>query len=106
MPVGIQLLIAFAAGGLLGFFFGWLSVRSWKITTDRLRKYIGLPPSWSTMILILFIFAIRYYFEYTYTFHPNKAAHLFLADAIVSGIFTGIFFGRSFHIYTKYQNIL
>jgi DNA recombination protein RmuC len=34
MPVGFQLLIAFAVGGLLGFFFGWLKGRSRPATPD------------------------------------------------------------------------
>jgi len=34
MPVGIQLLIAFVIGGLLGFFFGWLKERSRAATPD------------------------------------------------------------------------
>jgi DNA recombination protein RmuC len=47
MPLGIQLLIAFAAGGLLGFFFGWLKARGHDATpTDNrleneLRQQVG-----------------------------------------------------------------
>jgi len=37
MPVGIQLLIAFAVGGLLGFFFGWLKGRGGG-SDSRLEK--------------------------------------------------------------------
>jgi NhaP-type Na+/H+ or K+/H+ antiporter len=34
MPVGIQLLIAFVVGGLLGFFFGWLKSRGRAAAPD------------------------------------------------------------------------
>jgi len=39
MPLGFKLLIAFAVGGLLGFFYGWLKGRARPVTTDnRLEK--------------------------------------------------------------------
>ena len=39
MSLGIQLLIAFAVGGLLGFFFGWLKGRGNPSSSDaRLEK--------------------------------------------------------------------
>ena len=46
MPVGIQLLIAFVVGGLLGFFFGWLKGRSHTVMPDsrlenELRQQVG-----------------------------------------------------------------
>jgi DNA recombination protein RmuC len=46
MPVGIQLLIAFAVGGLLGFFFGWLKARGRAAVPDsrlenELRQQAG-----------------------------------------------------------------
>jgi DNA recombination protein RmuC len=46
MPVGIQLLIAFAVGGLLGFFFGWLKGRGRAAVPDsrlenELRQQVG-----------------------------------------------------------------
>jgi DNA recombination protein RmuC len=46
MPVGIQLLIAFAVGGLLGFFFGWLKGRGRAAMPDsrlenELRQQVG-----------------------------------------------------------------
>jgi DNA recombination protein RmuC len=46
MPVGIQLLIAFVVGGLLGFFFGWLKGRSRAAVPDsrlenELRQQVG-----------------------------------------------------------------
>jgi DNA recombination protein RmuC len=46
MPVGIQLLIAFAVGGLLGFFLGWLKGRGRAVMPDsrlenELRQQVG-----------------------------------------------------------------
>ena len=46
MPVGIQLLIAFVVGGLLGFFFGWLKGRGRATGPDsrlenELRQQVG-----------------------------------------------------------------
>jgi NhaP-type Na+/H+ or K+/H+ antiporter len=46
MPVGIQLLIAFVVGGLLGFFFGWLKGRGCATVPDsrlenKLHQQVG-----------------------------------------------------------------
>ncbi|HSX25691.1 MAG TPA: hypothetical protein VLE89_01620 [Chlamydiales bacterium] len=89
-------------GLIVGGYLGWIMVRSWKISIEKSKQSITLPPTWSTLILILLIFAIRYFFVYNYEVHPEIAPHLFLADALISGVITGIFIGRAFHLYNKY----
>lgn len=91
-------------GLTFGSFFGWLTVRNWKISIDRSRNTLSLPPTWSTLILILSVFAIRYFFAFKYQAHPNETSRIFLADAIISGILTGTFIGRSYHLLQKYRN--
>lgn len=90
--------IGLAAGSLVG----WLMVRKWVIQVHR-YDMVSLPPTWTVLILVLLFFAIRYYFVFNYEMHPKAASHLFLADSLVSGIMTGIFIGRAYHLFTKYH---
>jgi len=95
----IYWVIGLAAGTLIG----WQTVRNWKIKVDRHRKTISVPGTWSTLIFILLVFVVRYYFVYHYESHPENSSRFFLADSLVSGIFTGIFIGRSLELYQKYR---
>ena len=97
------LLIFWAAGLLIGAAFGWVSVRSWKIQADVRHKRLSLPGTWTTLVLILLAFSVRYFFIYNYEMHPEAASHLFISDALISGIITGIFIGRSLELYRKYR---
>lgn len=91
-------------GLFVGCFIGWQTVMAWHIYADHKRKVISLPGTWTTLIFILLVFCARYYFVYTYEYHPHAAPHLFTADALISGLFTGIFIGRTFELYRKYKN--
>jgi hypothetical protein len=99
----LSLFLYWAIGVIAGSFFGWLMVRSWKIHAEKLKKRIFLPPTWSTLILVLAIFSVRYFFGFNYLKHPESAAKLFLADSLSSGVITGIFIGRAAKIFQKYQ---
>ncbi|MES2273869.1 MAG: hypothetical protein V4487_06720 [Chlamydiota bacterium] len=100
-----SLIVYWAAGVIGGSLFGWWMVRSWKIEGEKQKKRIFLPPTWSTLILVLLIFSVRYFFGFNYLKHPESAAKLFLADSLSSGVITGIFIGRAVKIFQKYQKI-
>ena len=89
-------------GLVFGTMIGWESVRSWKTKADRNKKHLLLPASFSTLILVLIVFGARYFFVYHYEFHEDLPKHFLLADAIASGLITGIFIGRSLQLYKKY----
>lgn len=99
-----SLLIFWFIGLTAGSLVGWQMVRKWTVKAPRYDK-ISLPASWTVFILILLFFSIRYYFLFNYQVHPESAAHLFMADALSSGIMTGIFIGRAYHLFSKYQRI-
>lgn len=99
-----HLLIFWFLGLAAGALVGWLMVRKWTVKTERYDQ-ISLPPSWSVFILILLFFMIRYYFLFNYEMHPRAARHLFMADSLASGIMTGIFIGRAYHLFTKYHRM-
>lgn len=87
----------------LGAIIGWRTVLFWKIRADRHRKLISIPGNWTTLIFILLVFATRYFFVYNYEMHPATTPHFFIADALVSGVITGIFTGRALELYRKYR---
>ncbi len=99
-----HLLIFWIGGMIIGSLLGWLSVRAWEVYVDRRLELITLPGTSSTLILILLIFAVRYFFNYSYAVHPHSAPHYYIADASISGLVTGIFIGRSLHLYRKYRH--
>jgi hypothetical protein len=91
-------------GFIVGSFIGWQTAQAWHIYADHKRKLISVPGTWTTLIFILLVFSVRYYFVYNYINHPQSAPHLFTPDALISGLFTGIFIGRAFELYRKYKN--
>jgi hypothetical protein len=98
-----HLLVYWLIGIVFGFFIGEKTVNHWVIRGDKNKQRIYLAPTYSTLILGLLIFAIRYSFEYSYLTHPELATSLYPQDAAVSGIFTGIFAGRTINIFRKFK---
>ncbi len=92
------LIIAWVASVMIGMGIGWLWARTWKVTFDRKEGTVHLPGTWSTLVLILVIFCAKYYFGYKYA--TDIAAFdnttFFLVDLAISGLITGLFFGRVF----------
>ncbi|MBX7067611.1 MAG: hypothetical protein K1X28_10315 [Parachlamydiales bacterium] len=86
-----------------GSVLGWQSVVSWKIKADRKNKTVTLPGTWSVLVLILLVFAVRSFFVYSYETHPKQVEEYYIYDSLLSGIFTGIFIGRAYDLYTKYK---
>jgi hypothetical protein len=86
-----------------GSYIGWWMIHQWKIRVDRERKALILPGTWSTLWLVLIIFAVRYFFGYYYATHSTIPHSVLLTDVIVSGIITGVFVGRSMNYLYRYE---
>lgn len=93
---------------LIGTLFGWAEVfrQHRHIKVDKTKHLIQVPGSWMTLILILVIFASKYYFGYELDqdpelIHQNAFEYSML---IVSGICTGLFIGRALCYLNKYIN--
>ncbi len=63
---------------------------------DKNKFLIELPGSWTTLILIVIIFATKYYFGYQMAVDPqiSNQTSFELSMLIISGACTGLFFGR------------
>lgn len=97
--------LSWAIALIPGFILGWLSVRSWKIRFDRKRKTLSLPGSWSTLGLLMIIFAVKYFFGYYAGTHSTIPLTILLAQMGASGIITGMFFGRMAYFWKRYEEV-
>ena len=61
-------LIALMVGALVGYAY----MRHLGVTADKTTKNIHVPGSWFTMILVLIIFATKYYFGYALGANPGE----------------------------------
>jgi uncharacterized protein YneF (UPF0154 family) len=93
-------IVAIGCGSALG----WWMVRKWNIHTDRQRRVLILPGTWSVLALSLSFFALRYCFGYYYGTHPSIPHSVFIADLILSGLITGLFIGRTLTLWRRYEN--
>jgi hypothetical protein len=77
-------------GGSLGYF---LALQQ-NVQIDKEHKLIKLPGSAFTLISVLLIFAVKYYFSYRLKLTPNdhQLEYYFIG---ASGIITGLFAGRT-----------
>lgn len=96
------LLFFWAIGLLIGSLIGWRIVLHWKTMANHRLHHLYIPGSWSTLFIILLVFAVRYFFVYNYENHLNESYNFHLADSFISGIITGIFIGRALELYKKY----
>jgi len=101
-PVGLAVWIAAL---VVGVGIGWLVARSIEIRADRERGLIRLPGSALNLILTLIIFATKYTLGVLGDMRPSITGELlFMAtDVGVSGLLTGLFAGRLFGLWRKYQ---
>lgn len=98
-----SLLVFWILGLAIGSYFGGMSVRKWIVKADRQQEKVHLPGSWSTLVLILLVFAVRYFFVYHYERFPDTSSDLYTYDAAISGLITGIFMGRAYQVFHKYR---
>ncbi len=89
----------------IGIAVGWLLHRQIKIRADKQMRLITLPGSPLLLILVLTIFAIKYFFGALYAINPLARANLLIvmADVISSGLITGVFVGRALCFADKYR---
>lgn len=84
------------AAGLTGCALGWLQFRAMKVKAIRNEAKLYMPGSWLLLVIVLILFACRYYINYEVALDPA-----FLSQSkytsyiyIIFGLFTGLFAGR------------
>lgn len=86
--------ITFVIGIIIGSAFSWVTFKSTILGADAKKKLVKLSGNYSTLILLLVIFAVKYYVAYQVAVisHPSNM-HL-IGLILLSSIFTGTFVGR------------
>jgi hypothetical protein len=96
---------AFLGFLVVGCFIGWLIYKNIEIKADKEKKQIFIPGSYMPLILIIVAFSKGYFIGYTTAVHPElvKTFWFTFGVATVSGIFSGMFIGRTAIYLYKYN---
>lgn len=75
---------------------GWLQIARYPIKVDRENYLLKLPGTWSTLLIVLLIFAIKYYFGYQLASKPELLGEPAFEMSLlaVTGFCTGYFLGK------------
>lgn len=90
-----DVLIGFAVALLIGIGLGWWQVSMQSLRVDANKKLIEVPGTWTVMVLVIIIFATKYYFGYElsvdpYIIHNTWFEVVFVGvTALCSGVFIG-----------------
>jgi hypothetical protein len=81
---------------IVGAAIGFIQIYRLKLKVDRKNLLIKVPGTWSTLILVLIIFASKYYFGMELAMDPNFAHQSIFEFTMlaISGLFTGMFVGK------------
>ena len=90
---------------VLGCLAGAEMNRHIRVIADKRHMLIQVPGTWKVLILVLIIFALRYYFGYYHVFDPATLYDPFLiySDLILMGFFIGLIMGRSLRLLIAYH---
>lgn len=80
---------------LLSAVISFIAHRNARIEVIKESWSVRLPGSYSTLIILLSFFAVKYYFGYLGSVAPDIAARYSLVETAISGLFSGFFWGRS-----------
>lgn len=83
----------------------YLRTRRLAVIVDRSKKTLQIPGTYTTLIVILIIFASKYYFAAQLGANPNLAHDMtfIVVDLLVSGGVTGWFIGNLVGYLQKYN---
>ncbi len=87
---------------VVGSSIGFILAKKLGVSIDKQHKLIKLPGSWFTLVSILLIFIIKYYFHYKMETAPNEIdiEYYFIA---ASGVITGLFVGRVGYYFLRFK---
>jgi membrane protein CcdC involved in cytochrome C biogenesis len=100
-------IMVWSAAIFIGMVLGWIQVYQYHLEIDKKNHRIQVPGTWTTLLLILIIFAAKYYFGYELAIDPTLIEQTSFEYSMlgVSGVCTGLFVGRLFcYLYRIYQS--
>ena len=106
LPPGVLPWIIWLAALAMSIPLGLSMAQATPVRADHQHKLMALPGSWSTLILILCIFASKYALGYQLALNPQLAYEVWfvVVDAGVAGIVAGLFIGRFTGLFKKYKS--
>jgi hypothetical protein len=88
----------------LGAFFGVREVHSWHFKFDHHKQEITIPGNYSTLVLIVLIFVLKFFWGYFYATREEVSYWIFFSDILTSSLVTGFFVGRAGFMLKKYYS--
>jgi hypothetical protein len=88
---------------VIGAILGFKEVHSWRFGIDRRKGLVTIPGNYSTLILVVLIFVLKFIWNYIYTALMVVPDWILIVDTITSAVITGVFVGRGVFICKKYQ---
>lgn len=79
----------------IGSFLGFKQVSTWQVTKNRQNGEITIPGNYSTLTLILLIFALKFFWGYFYAVHAEISFWISFANTLTTSLVTGLFVGRA-----------
>lgn len=98
-------IVYWAISIILGAAIGWIMTAPYEIKADKEKFLIWLPGTRSTFVLVMVIFAVKYFFGYLYATDPHaqKNVYIYSIDLITSGFITGMFIGKALCLWSKFK---
>ena len=88
----------------LGAYLGWQEVHGWRISADHQKGEITIPGHYSTLVLIILIFSLKFFWGYVYAARTEISYWIYFSDTLTSSLVTGFFVGRaSFFLKSFYK---
>lgn len=87
----------------IGAYLGVKEVQHWTIKKDRSKEEITIPGNYSTLVLILLIFILKFFWGYFYATWTEIPYWLYVSDTISSSLVTGFFIGRALVFFKSYH---
>lgn len=99
----VLLLVSFFAGVAIG---GWM-IKNQDITIDKESELLRVPGGYSTFVMIMLVFIIKYYMGYEEATDPNMLKQdgfetfAIIATSLLGGLFGGKMIGYLYHYKTS-----
>lgn len=102
--LGFPSLIAVWAVAIgLGTLLGIWEVRSWKIGVDRKKATITIPGNYSSLLLMILIFLLKFFWGTYYAIHPSVSYGIYFSDILSTSVLSGFFVGRASYFFKTYH---
>jgi hypothetical protein len=98
----LKILFSYLACLLVGMLFGFKIATCEKFEIISGKLQIKVPGNYSTLILLILFFVIKYIFGYLEATNQELYSEIMILEIAVSGLFSGYFLGRALKYFSCY----